>query len=103
MIIKVMPSGQTQVVLSGLSSILGIVFDGGKMYVLENQGGFPALCAGRILRVSHSGKLDKVEVIATGLQHPTAMTLGPDGQLYVSTYGYGFPEGAGQVVRVSIQ
>jgi hypothetical protein len=90
------------VVLSGLSSILGLAFRNGKLYVLENEGGFPNLCAGRILRVSRSGKLDKVEVVATGLQHPTAMTFGPDGNLYVSNYGYGFPAGAGQVVRVRV-
>jgi hypothetical protein len=102
MIIKVTPSGQTQVVLSGLSSILGIAIREGKIYVLENQGGFPALCSGRVLRVSHSGNLDKIDVIATGLQHPTAMTLGPDGNLYVSNFGYGFPQGAGQVVRINL-
>jgi hypothetical protein len=103
MVIKVTPSGQTNVVLTGLSSLLGIAVQDGKIYVLENQGGFPALCAGRVLRVSHSGNLDKVEVIATGLQHPTAMTFGPDGNLYVSNFGYGFPEGAGQIVRITVQ
>jgi len=103
MVIKVTPSGQTNVVLSGLSSILGIAVQNGKIYVLENQGGFPALCAGRVLRISHSGNLDKVEVIATGLQHPTAMTFGPDGNLYVSNFGYGFPEGAGQIVRINVR
>jgi hypothetical protein len=103
MVIKVTPSGQTHVVLSGLSSILGIAVQNGKIYVLENQGGFPALCAGRVLRISHSGNLDKVEVIATGLQHPTAMTFGPDGNLYVSNFGYGFPEGAGQIVRINVR
>jgi len=102
MVIKVTPSGQTEVVLSGLSSIVGLAFRNGKLYVLENEGGFPNLCAGRVLRVSRSGKLDKVEVVATGLQHPTAMTLGPDGNLYVSNYGYGFPAGAGQVVRITV-
>jgi hypothetical protein len=102
MVIKVTPSGQTEVVLSGLSSIVGLAFRNGKLYVLENEGGFPNLCAGRVLRVSRSGKLDKVEVVAAGLQHPTAMTLGPDGNLYVSNYGYGFPAGAGQVVRITV-
>jgi hypothetical protein len=102
MIIKITPSGQTEVVLAGLSSILGVAFHDGHLYVLENEGGFPNLCAGRVLRVSHSGKLDKIEVIATGLQHPTAMTFGPDDNLYISNYGYGFPPGTGQVVRVTL-
>lgn len=103
MVIKVTPSGQTQVVASGLSSILGVAVHQGKLYVLENEGGFPNLCAGRVLRVSHSGKLEKTEVVATGLQHPTAMTFGPDGNLYVSNYGFGFPSGAGQVVRINLK
>jgi hypothetical protein len=102
MVIKVTPDGHTEVVVSGLSSILGIEFDGGKLYLLENQGGFPALCAGRVLRVSPSGRLNKVDVIATGLQHPTAMTFGPDGNLYVSNFGYGFGPGAGQIVRIQV-
>jgi hypothetical protein len=102
MVIQVTPSGQTRVVLSGLFSILGLAFRDGKLYVLENEGGFPNLCSGRVLRVSLSGDLDKTEVIATGLQHPTAMTFGPDGNLYVSNFGYGFPEGAGQIVRINV-
>jgi hypothetical protein len=102
MVIKVTPSGQTQVVLSGLSSIIGLAFQNGQLYVLENQGGFVVPCAGRVLRVSRSGNLDKVDVVATGLMFPTAMTFGPDGNLYVSTFGYGFPPGAGQVVRISL-
>ncbi len=59
-------------------------------------------CSGRVLRVSHSGKLDKIEVVATGLMFPTAMTFGPDGNLYVSTFGYGFPPGSGQIVKVTV-
>jgi hypothetical protein len=33
---------------------------------------------------------------------PTGMTLGPDGNLYVSTFGFGAPAGAGQVVRIDL-
>jgi hypothetical protein len=38
------------------------------------------------VRVSHSGSL---ETIASGLTFPTAMTFGPDGNLYVSNNGFG--------------
>lgn len=31
-----------------------------------------------------------------------AMTLGPDGNLYVSNFGYGFPGGAGEIVRIDL-
>ena len=39
-----------------------------------------------------------------GLTFPTAMTLGPDGNLYVSDFGYFFGGGAGlgEVVRVDL-
>ena len=40
--------------------------------------------------------------IASGLSLPTAMALGPDGNLYVSVNGLGFPPGAGQIVRIGV-
>jgi hypothetical protein len=40
------------------------------------------------------------QVVVTGLDLPTAMTFGPDGALYVSNRGFGFPPGAGQIVRI---
>jgi len=33
---------------------------------------------------------------------PTGMTVGPDGALYVLNFGFGFPPGAGPVVRITI-
>jgi len=104
MVIKVTPSGQMSTVVDGLTSITGLVVAGGSLYILENEGGFVAApCAGRVLRVPRSGHLDKLDVVATGLFFPTAMTLGPDGGLYVSNFGYGFPAGAGEVVRVDLR
>lgn len=101
-VIKVTPSGQMRTVVDGLTSITGLVVDGGTMYILENEGGFIAPCAGRVLRVPRSGNPGRLDEVATGLFFPTAMTLGPDGNLYVSNFGYGFPAGAGQVVRVDL-
>jgi hypothetical protein len=42
------------------------------------------------------------EVVATGLTFPTAMTFGPDGQLYISNCGYHCGTGAGQIVRANV-
>ena len=104
MVIKVTPSGQMSTVLDGLTSITGLVVDGGSLYVLENEGGFIAApCAGRVLRMPRSGNLAKAETVASGFFFPTAMTMGPDGNLYVSNFGYGFPAGAGEVDRVTIK
>ena len=104
MVIKVTPSGQMSVVLDGLTSITGLAVDGGSLYVLENEGGFVAApCAGRVLRMPRSGNLAKADVVASGFFFPTAMTMGPDGNLYVSNFGYGFPAGAGEVDRVTIK
>jgi hypothetical protein len=102
-VIKITPSGQTSVVVDGLKSITGLVVDRGSLYILEDEEGFVAPCTGRVLRASRSGKLD-AEPIASGLTFPTAMTLGPDGNLYVSNFGYFFGGGAGmgEVVRVDL-
>jgi hypothetical protein len=43
-----------------------------------------------------------LEVIATGLVFPTAMTFGADGDLYVSNFGFGFQPGAGQIVKIDM-
>ena len=70
------------------------------MYVLEMSpaGGFPTPFIGRVRRFEPSGA---PKVIADGLALPTAIALGPDGRLYVSNFGFGFPAGAGQIVRIT--
>jgi hypothetical protein len=104
-IFQVTPSGQVHTKFTGLTAVVGIVFDRQKrLYVLEmgnGQGsGFPDPEAGRIVRILPSGKRD---VIATGFTFPTAMTLGPDGKLYVSNRGFDFPaEGTGEILAVEI-
>ena len=99
---KVTPSGQIVTWAEGFSTVLGVAFDGrARMYVLENTVGFPFPTpgAGRIVRVDPSGR---TTVIADGLVVPTAMTFGPDGNLYVSNAGFGAPGGAGQILKVVV-
>jgi hypothetical protein len=72
--------------------------------VLETSGpaagGAPIVPGtGRVVRLTDSGDLEE---IATGLVFPTAMRFGSDGMLYVSNYGFGFPPGAGQIVKIDV-
>src|SRR6202049_2380028 len=102
-IMKITPGGQLTTVYINLSDILGLAFDGsGRLYVLENTTGnpFPTAGTGKIVRVE--GK-NRYKEIATGLSLPTAMTFGPDGNLYVSNVGFGPPPiGLGQVLKVTV-
>lgn len=101
-IFQVSPTGDIQTAVSGLTAVLGVAFDqAGQLYVLETstEAGNPTPFTGKVVRVTASGAL---EDLATGLAFPTAMTLGPDGNLYVSNFGFGFPAGMGQVVRIDI-
>jgi hypothetical protein len=102
-IMRITPWGELTTVFMNLSDILGLAFDSkGRLYVLENTTGnpFPTAGTGKILRVN--GKNNYTE-IASGLSLPTAMTFGPDGNLYVSNLGFGPPPvGAGQVLKVIV-
>lgn len=102
-IYKISPGGQISVVTGGFNMVLGLAFDTrGRMYVLEMTAGNPAPVpnTGRVTRVDLSGAR---EVIADGLFFPTGMTLGPNGDLYVSNVGFGPPPvGLGQVLKIDL-
>ncbi|HEY6409277.1 MAG TPA: hypothetical protein VIY29_17590, partial [Ktedonobacteraceae bacterium] len=92
----------------GLTTVLGIAFDAhGRLFALEADtvAGFPgspgSAGSGLVVCVGNNGKLTTV---ASGLTFPTGMTFGPDGNLYVSNFGFGVPgAGAGQIVRIDTQ
>ncbi len=100
---KVTPSGQLKTWVSGLTTVLGLAFDGrDRLYALETSAaaGFPTPGAGKVVRIDPDGAMT---TIASGLFLPTGMTMGPDGALYVSNVGYGPPPvGLGQVLRIEI-
>jgi hypothetical protein len=82
----------------GFTTIIGVEVDtDDRLYVLEfsRNAGFPNIGQGRILRIT--GPV--VEEIATGLNVPTAMKIGPDGAIYVSDLGAA-PPGAGRILRL---
>lgn len=100
---KVTPSGKIKVDTSGFNMVLGLAFDHrDRMYVLEASAApAPAGGTGRIIRVSPNGK--KRDVIVEGLFLPTGMTMGPDGNLYVSNVGFGPPPvGLGEILKVEL-
>jgi hypothetical protein len=101
-ILKITPSGRVKGVATGFTTILGLALDHRhRLYVLENTTGpnpFPTPGTGKILRINHSGA---VAEIASGLFLPTGMTFGPDGDLYVSSWGFG-PPNMGEIVRVKL-
>ena len=102
-ILKVNPAGQVETWFTGVTAVLGSVWDNrGRLYVLEamTAPGNPTPPTGRVLRIDPNGA---ATVIAENLFFPTGMTLGPDGALYVSNFGFGPPPvGLGQVLRIAL-
>jgi hypothetical protein len=104
-ILKVTPSGEVKPWVTGLTTILGSVWDGrGRLYVLESSAapGNPTPFTGRVRRVDPSGQ---ITTVADNLFLPSGMTLGPDGNLYVSNVGFGplfLVVGQGQILKIQI-
>jgi hypothetical protein len=104
-IFKVTPSGQIKKDAGGLTTVLGIAFDNkDRMYVLESipTAGFPAVppTPAKIVCILPNGQ--QQEIVTSGLILPSAMTMGPDGNLYVSNKGFGFGPGGGEIVKVTL-
>ncbi len=101
-VLEISRSGKVLSARTGFTNILGVLLDRhGDLYILESTTGnpFPTPGTGMVLRLNRNGTLDTV---ATGLSLPTAMTFGPDGNLYVSNKGFGFPAGQGEIVRIEL-
>ncbi len=100
-VFKLTPSGNFKVWDAGLTTVVGVAFDHrDRLYALElsDGPGFPNPGVGKLVRISPSGR---AEDILTGLVVPTAMTIGPDGAIYISNFGAA-PPGLGQIIRVAI-
>jgi len=102
-VFKLTPSGNLKPWATGLTTILGLAFDNrDRMYVLEtsNLAGPPTPGNGDIVRIDPSGART---TIVSGLTFPTGMTMGPDGNLWVSNKGFGpATPGFGQILRINL-
>ena len=87
--------------IPGLTTVVAVVVSGGDVYFLElnDAPGFPGPNNGKVVRLRSGSLL----TIATGLTVPTGMTMGPDGNLYVSNLGaVPAPAGVGQIVKITV-
>jgi sugar lactone lactonase YvrE len=102
-VFKLTPSGNLKPRATGLTTILGLAFDNrDRMYVLEtsNLAGAPTPGNGDIVRIDPSGART---TIVSGLTFPTGMTMGPDGNLWVSNNGFGpTTPGFGEILRIDL-
>jgi hypothetical protein len=91
--------GHVKVRASGLEQVLGLAFRQGRLYALEmsTTPGGPTPGTGALVRL-HDGR--PVQTIASGLDFPTGVTVGPDGAFYVSDRGFGFGAGQGRILRI---
>jgi hypothetical protein len=102
---KLTDDGQLSRIISGLTAAVGVAVHDGQIYALEAFTGFFAPApfvahTGMVVRLNRQGGWDPV---VTGLSFPTAMTFGPDGNLYISNKGFGqLANFAGEILRVDL-
>jgi hypothetical protein len=80
------------------TTIVGLSYHHDQLYALElsTDLGNPSPGTGKVVRLGQSGT---VKDVVTGLTLPSAMTFGPDGNLYVSNFGAA-PPGAGEIIQI---
>jgi glucose/arabinose dehydrogenase len=101
-IYRVGPSNAVTVWATGFTKVLGLAEHGGALYVLEAASTEVfAPGSGRVLKVRRGGLGSRSEVVS-GLYFPTAIAIGPDGALYVSSRGFGAAPGTGEVLRIPL-
>jgi hypothetical protein len=85
----------------GFTTVVGLAYRHNRVYALElsTDPGNPAPGTGKVVRLDDQGS---IEDVVTGLTLPTAMTFGPDDDLYISNFGAAGP-GSGEIVRIRLE
>lgn len=106
-LIRVTPAGAFATAATGLTSVLGLAFDcAANLYALETAAGsagappfFPS-ATGRVVRYENG----LWTPVLTGLDLPSGLTFGPDGDLFVSLRGHGQADtpGRGRILRAQL-
>ena len=95
---RVVPGRAPQVYCEGFSFIIDLDFDQhGNLYVLEHTSAPYPMGAGTLYRVARNCRRTPV---VTGLSNPTSVTIGPDGNAYISNRAT-WPA-IGEVIRVDL-
>lgn len=102
-IFKIGPDNQPVVYADDFTQIIDLAFDNqGGLYVLEFIASSlqppDANPSGALIYVAPNG--DRKTIASDGLNFPTALALGSDGDIYVSNKGYF--SGQGEVIRISV-
>lgn len=96
---RVEPGKAPEVFCSGFNFILDLDFDRrGKLYVLEHTSAPFPTGPGTLYRVKRDCSKT---VVAMGLSNPTSVTIGPDGDAYISNFGTS--PAIGEVIRVELR
>jgi hypothetical protein len=101
-IYRVVPGSAPTVYAEGFTNIIDLEFDAaGDLYVLEidTNGLIAPEPAGRLAKVL-SGSHTVVTVASEGLVMPGGMTIGPDGDIYISNFSTA--PAVGEVIRLDV-
>jgi hypothetical protein len=99
-IFRVEPDGETTVYADGFTQLVDLEFDAqGNLYALQyaNEPEWTGNLDGSLIQIAPDGTRTTL-VSGNGLESATALTVGPDGAVYVSNKGD--RAGVGQVVRI---
>ena len=92
-VFKITPDGDISVHAEGFTTVIALAFRCDRLYALELP---PSL---RLVELTPDGKLRTV-LSAKQLKIPGGMTVGPDGDLYITDYSFFFRPPRGRILRV---